>query len=101
MGNFDMKSMKYTAASLILTGLLSTAASAAAVNVAFLETASGVTMSGSGAFDTTGLAQSFADFDTSDLIFVSPEFGSFGAGAPAIGTLFSLAPITPRLAPGA
>jgi len=91
-----MKLMKSTFASLILTCLLATTANASAINVDFMESATGVTVSGAGTFDTTGLSEGASDFSTSSLMFVSPAFGSFGAGAPAVADAFSLGtPYTP------
>lgn len=50
-----MALVKSTFAILFLAGLLSTTANASTINVDFMETITGVTVSGAGTFDTTGL----------------------------------------------
>ena len=84
-----MFSKRIYAASLIVSAVLATSATAGTITVDFLESAAGVTISGSGSFDTTGLSEALSNFDTTGLVFVSPAFGSFGAGAPAIGDALS------------
>jgi len=85
-----MKLMRSTFASLTLASVLATTANASTINVDFMESATGVTLSGAGTFDTTGLSEALSNFSTSGLIFVSPVFGSFGAGAVALADTFSL-----------
>lgn len=71
--------------SLIFASLttLATSVSAGTINIDFLETGTGVTLSGSGEFEWRGQIPASEVFSNEGLLFVSPIIGEFGAGAVA------------------